>query len=131
MTADNVTQMVTPEPEPFDLDALAAEAAGKEPFRFRFGGQDYVLPADMNILAAAAFTHGDIYEGLELLLGVEQWDQMLNSEAVLTDAMLSGLFDKYQSHMGIDVGESSASTVSSKSTVRPSKRTSSGVTRRR
>lgn len=113
----------------FNLDAVVSESAGKGPFRFQFGGDEYELPPDMNIIAAAAMAGGEIYEGLKLLLGHEQWKRMRESDSVLTDAMLSALFTAYQEHMGVDMGESSASTVSSKPTVRPSRRTSNGVTR--
>ena len=39
--------------EVFDLDAIGAEARG-EPFRFRFGGEDYELPPSIDMLAVPA-----------------------------------------------------------------------------
>lgn len=115
----------------FDLDALAAEADGAAPFEFTFGGEGYQLPGSFDMRAAAALSAGKVYEGLELLLGVDQWARMQAADQVLTDAMLGALLDRYAEHAGVSLGESSASTSSSKSTVRPSKRTSNGSTRRR
>lgn len=115
----------------FDLDALAAEADGKEPFRFQFGGEAYELPAEMDIRGAAALASGRVYEGLQMVLGDEQWERMQAADTVLTDKMLQALFEKYAEYTGASLGESSASTVSSRSTVRPSKRTSNGSTRSR
>ena len=115
----------------FDLDALAAEAEGVSPFEFTFGGESYQLPGQFDMRAAAALSAGKVYEGLELLLGGDQWARMQTAEQVLTDAMLGALLDRYAEHTGVSLGESSASTSSSASTVRPSKRTSNGSTRRR
>jgi hypothetical protein len=115
----------------FDLDALAAEADGKEPFRFQFGGEAYELPSELDIRGTAALSSGRVYEGLQMLLGDEQWQRMQDADAVLTDRMLGALFEAYAEHAGLSLGESSASTDSSRSTVRPSKRTSNGTTRRR
>jgi hypothetical protein len=115
----------------FDLDALAAEAEGVTPFEFKFGGEMYELPGSFDMRAAAALSAGKVYEGLEMLLGADQWSRMQAAEQVLTDTMLGGLLDRYAEHAGVSLGESSASTSSSASTVRPSKRTSNGSTRRR
>jgi hypothetical protein len=115
----------------FDLDALAAEADVVAPFEFTFGGESYELPGSFDMRAAAALSAGKVYEGLELLLGQSQWARMQTADQVLTDTMLGALLDRYAEHTGVSLGESSASTSSSPSTVRPSKRTSNGSTRRR
>lgn len=115
----------------FDLDALAAEAAGAAPFEFTFGGETYELPGQFDMRAAAALSAGKVYEGLESLLGAAQWARMQAAEQVLTDTMLAALLDRYAEHTGVSLGESSASSSSSRSTGRPSKPTSNGSTRRR
>jgi hypothetical protein len=114
--------------EVFDLDAVAREAAG-EPFRFRFGGEDYELPSHVDIRAIAKLSIGQFYEALQLMLGDEQWQRMLAADAVFDDQTLRSLMEAYAAHSGTELGESSASTGSSRSTVRPSKRTSNGTTR--
>ena len=115
----------------FDLDAMAAEAEGREPFRFMFGGVEYELSPDLDFRVVAQLNKGLIYEGLARLLGAEQWERMQASDQLLTEDMLAKLFEAYQAHTGTSLGELSASTSSSVSTVRPSKRTSNGSTPRR
>lgn len=115
----------------FNLDAVAAEAEGRPPFLFVFGGEEYELPGEVNMIAAGALSEGLIFKGLEWLLGPDQWVRMQDSETVLTDGMLSALFEKYQEHVGTTMGESPASTRSSLRAVKPSRRTSNGTTKRR
>lgn len=114
--------------EVFDLDAVARDATG-EPFRFRFDGEEYELPPQMDFRAVARLTVGQLYEAMELALGADQWQRVLDAEAVLTMDAITKLFEAYSLHGGLALGESSASTGSSRSTVRPSKRTSGGTTR--
>jgi hypothetical protein len=112
----------------FNLDALASEGDGRAVFEFTFGGETYELPPEMDVRAASALSAGRVYEGLGMLLGDVQWSRMQAAEQILTEKMLSALLQEYAAHMGIDLGESSASTGSSRSTGRPSKRTSNGST---
>ena len=58
--------------EVFDLDALAAEAKG-EPFRFKFGGEEYELPPSVNIIAIAYAQEGKLGAALRALMTPEQW----------------------------------------------------------
>lgn len=107
----------------FDLDALAAEARG-EPFRFRFGGDDYEMPPNVDIRAALAANEGRILDAFSILLGAEQWQRMLDSESTLDSDLFDKLMQAYYAHIGTSVGESRASSSSSKSTAGPSRRTS-------
>ena len=110
---------------PFDLDAVAREAEG-EPFSFTFGGEEYELPPQPDILGAAAATGGRLDVLLRRLLGDDQWNRLLDSPATFTNEHLQALMDAYGAHLGIDMGNSQASPSFYKSTVAPSKRTSSG-----
>jgi hypothetical protein len=110
---------------PFDLDAVAREAEG-EPFPFTFGEEEYVLPPQPDLLAVAAASGGRLDQLLRRLLGEEQWNHMLESPATFTAAHLEALMNAYGEHLGIDMGNSEASPSFYKSTVAPSKRTSSG-----
>lgn len=119
----------------FDLDALESEGT---PFRFTFGGERYEFPADLD------FALIDLIEGLsdeptkvdvtiltrlaKRLFGPEQWARVEASGASFGVVRLIGLMNAYQKHLGVSLGELQASAGSSKSTVRPSKRTSNGST---
>lgn len=93
----------------FDLDAVLREEDG-EPFHFRFGGEDYSLPAHPDVRAGLAFDAGRAEEGLQLLLGPDQWARLKASPATLTEAGFVALMDAYQKHLGVGLGESQAST---------------------
>ena len=112
----------------FDLDALTAEEAG-EPFRFRFGGEMYELPARVDLRMALALEAGRLGETLERLLGPDQWERLQASPAVLDGPAFQALLVKYLGAQGMTVGESSASSASSGSTVKPLRPTSNGSTR--
>ena len=112
----------------FDLDAFAAEAdAQREPFRFRFGGEDYELPGHIDFRFGLALEQGDGIGALRRMLG-DQWDRLVAAEATLTGPMARALIEKYLAHCGQTAGESSASSGSSASTARRSKRTSQRAT---
>jgi hypothetical protein len=113
--------------EPFDLDALAAEADG-EPFRFVFGGETYELPAEPDFRVGVALGRGDSVEAMRLMFG-EHWDRVLASKTRLTGSMAGKLLKAYMAHTGNNVGESKASSSSSKSTAGRSKRTSRATTK--
>lgn len=111
--------------EPFDLDALESEG---KPFPFRHGGEDYELPPSIDLRVALAEEAGKIDEALRLLLGTEQWDRIVASEAVFDSTKFVALMEAYKKHLGVAAGESLASSPSSGSTGGPSKRTSKRTT---
>lgn len=115
--------------EVFNLDALQNDA-NQEPFRFTHGGEEYTLPANPDLLAGVAFQRGDAEGGLRRLLGGDQWARITASDAVLDTGKFVKLMAAYEAHIGATAGELAASSNSSKSTARPSKRTSNGTTRR-
>lgn len=88
----------------FNLDAVQSDATG-EPFPFTFGGEDYTLPATVDIIAAAALEGGKLYEGLHRLLGDEQWERLLASPSVLDTDRLKALMEAYAEHIGLSLGE--------------------------
>lgn len=88
----------------FDLDAVANEATAA-PFEFTFGGGAFTLPPAIDVLAVAAIEQGRLYEGLHRLLGDEQWERMVASEAVFDESKLVALLDAYGKHIGISLGE--------------------------
>jgi len=111
----------------FNLDAVVSESEAL-PFEFTFGGEDYVLPAQVDLLAAASLEGGKLYEGLRRMLGDAQWDRLVAAKSVMDDVKLKALMEAYAAHVGLSLGESEGSTVSSKSTAGPSKPTSNGST---
>lgn len=116
----------------FNLDkAIAEESPTRQPFTFVFDGITYELPAEIDIRAVAAISNGRMDDGLRLLLNPEQWEAIQASPKLFSSSVLDKLFAAYAAHVnGTPMGESSASTGSSKSTGRPSKRTSSTTTKR-
>lgn len=93
----------------FDLDAVHHEATA-EPFEFIFGGNTYTLPPSVDMFAVTALQRGDLYGGLSRLLGAEQLDQMLASDAVFDEKRLAALMEAYGKHLGVTLGESAGST---------------------
>lgn len=128
--------------EVFDLDALYAEQR-KAPFQFRWSGETWELPAfsdiDWRALQLAveieSLANVDNVADVDVTIiqrmfgyafspeQAERWERVPQS----TTAMIA-LFGQWQRHGGADMGESSASTDSSASTGRPSRRTSTGTT---
>lgn len=108
----------------FDLDAVIAERDAKEPFAFTFDGAEYTMPNDVDVRVIDLLMEGELAGALELLLGDEQWSAIVASPKTLGTAALGDLVTAYFTHVGVDMGESSASTRSFKSTARPSKLTS-------
>lgn len=120
--------------EEFDLDLDALDALEREvvgaPFRFQFGGESYEIPYEVDTGALACVADpAHLYQGMQRLLGDEQWQRVLDSKTVLTRNRLKILLDAYMAHVGSGVGESSASSVSSNRAARRSKQTSNGTTR--
>lgn len=95
--------------EVFDVDAALAEKA-REPFRFRFGGEEYELPPGIDLRAVPAITSGDLMGGFRRLFGAEQWSKIEAAEAVLDTDVVMVLLDAYLAHSGVTLGESRGST---------------------
>lgn len=95
----------------FDLDAVSNEDEGI-PFEFTFGGEKYALPATPDVLAASLFSVGNLYGGLQRMLGDKQWERILASPKTMDQDTLGKLLAAYKAHAGADVGESAASTSS-------------------
>ncbi len=126
--------------EPLDLDARRAarrEARGGTP-SVRFGGEDFALPADLDVDLADGFNSrlqdGTARDALEFLFGAEQWERFWSHKPTYDD--LADLLDAIPRMYGLGdddsgdgLGKSAASSASSKSTGKRSRRTSSGTTR--
>ena len=122
--------------EIYDLDAIYAEVRA-EPFRFRWSGRDWELPnfGDIDLRAAGlvaqieTLADEDNKTGtIELLSKVFEYSfgeeqAALWAKTAQNVSALMKLFEAWQKHSGTSVGEPSASTGSSPSTGRPSKRT--------
>lgn len=98
---------------PFDLDAVAAEAAENgQPFEFTFGGDRYELPPRIDIRAIAFLAKGDVFDALRTLLGADQIDRLMAADAVFNDAVFAKLIEAYAAHQNVTTPESLASTSS-------------------
>lgn len=97
--------------EVFDLDAIGAEARG-EPFRFRFGGEEYELPPSIDMLAVPAMVSGDILGGFRRLFTADQWERLKASPATMDLPRVLELVRRYADHSGVSLGEFVASTSS-------------------
>lgn len=110
----------------FDLDAFIAEVE-RTPFVFTFGGEEFTWPGGIDVRMTTLLAEGKLDEALRVLNG-EQHARFMQAWAghngVLDNEVIRGLFGAHASHVGSSLGESSASTGSSKSTERPSKPTS-------
>lgn len=115
---------------PFDLDKLIKErpktGARKKKFSFTFDGTEFVLPNEVDMLAVRAAAQYDFVTALQRVLTPEQYALIVASTTMLTQESLGELLHAYFSHLtGLsDPGKSSGSANSSKSTPKPSKRTS-------
>lgn len=97
--------------EVFDLDALVNDG---EPFRFKFGGEDYEMPPDIDLTSIALLDRGDPERALERILGEGQWKRMVDSPHAFGVKQLMALLDAYSKHLGMDsLGGSLASIASS------------------
>lgn len=116
----------------FDLDAFIAESLG-EPFVFKFGGEKFTLAPAPDMRIIAEFDGGDMTECLRRTFGAEydRFAAVPPEKGILTRDGLLELLKRWAMHQRASLGESSASTGSSKSTGRPSKRISNGSTRSR
>lgn len=94
--------------KPLDLDALAAEQ-DREPFRFVFGGEEYEIAAEVDILVGSLLKQRRNDDAMRRLLGDEQWERMHRSPAVLTMEKAQALVEGWLVHCGATMGESAAS----------------------
>lgn len=111
----------------FQLDAVEHEAKA-ELFEFEFDGDTYTLPPDFDMRHAAMFTGGDVLGGLEAVLGTEQWERLDSSPKVLSIKRVNALLEAWCEHIGVELGESTASSRSSRRAAARSKPTSNGST---
>jgi hypothetical protein len=116
--------------EVFDLDALIRERE-QQPFRFRFGGDDYEFPPSVDLRLAKTIEQlpkagvGGMVDLLRDLLGPDQWARLEASESVFDLVTFMALLDRYGEHLGSSMGESVASSSSSKPSAKRSRPTSS------
>lgn len=84
----------------------------------------------MDVLALAALGRGDTMTGVRRLFTAEQYARLEASDTRFTNETLQDFLEKLTQHMaGVSVGESKASSRSSKSVTGPSKRTSAASTK--
>jgi hypothetical protein len=97
----------------FDLDAVEAEEAG-EPFPFKFGGHEYVLPhvQDMDRKVLVAADQGEKAAMDELFRTGLGDDYELFNEQPMKLRTLEALFKNWLKHCGLEPGELQASTSS-------------------
>ncbi len=107
----------------------------RAPFEFVWDGRDWELPhmrdVDIELLREIQGTDNmDLDAILALMprLFVKATDRQAWKDTAKPSAILIDIFSDWLAHAGQDAGESSASTDSSASTERPSKRTSTGST---
>lgn len=84
--------------EVFDLDALEADG---EPFRFRHGGSDYELPADIDLTTVAVIGSGDFERAMERLLGEDVWKGIVQSGKPFGVKKMLTLLEAYAKHLGV------------------------------
>lgn len=94
--------------KPFDLDALAAEAAG-EPFRFTYGGREWVIPrvdeVDKRIIDADPENWAR--EAFRLAFG-DQWAEF--NDVPMSLRTLNALLEEWARYSGLNLGEAAASS---------------------
>lgn len=104
--------MTTNDHQVFDLDAAVADRAdGIEPFRFRFGGEEFTCtsPNDFDVREVGeVINSADPAMQLALILGSE-WERLEAIEAVFTLRHTEVLVTQWLDHYGLDSGKSSGS----------------------
>lgn len=113
--------------ETYVVEALSRDAL-EDPWPFEFDGETYYLPNDFDIRAAACLATGELFAGMRLLLGEDQWDRVCKSPRIFTAKAMVNLVNAYSAAIGADLGELQASSDSSPSTATRSKPTSNGTT---
>lgn len=114
----------------FDLDALKFEET-TEPFKFKFGGQEFEIPTHYDPRIFRRAGQGDLAGALLAMIGDAQFERLDAIDQPFDERHMSALFKAWAASDLVTVGEAKASSRSSKSTRRPSKPTSSATTRRR
>lgn len=109
----------------FDLDAFIRS---REPFTFTFGGREWTWPPNGDLRADVALARGDLGGALRWLFDDEQAVAFMEAGHGLDVEALRALFDAYAEHRGTRLGESSASSASSKPTAKRSRQTSKSTT---
>lgn len=114
----------------FDLDAfIASQDPG--PFVFTFGGQEWTWPPkpDLRSIGHLVANPPRWIDALQLMFKPADWERFIEQTGGgLSDDAIIELFRRHATHAGSSLGESSASSDSSKSTARPSKQTSKPTT---
>lgn len=106
--------------EPLNLDEIAASV--DEPFRFRFGGQDFQFPNDPDVVVWELLAANQLQSFLAVLLGDDDYkrmDEIPTAVASMTKERLTALIEGYQKHLGMEAPKSSGPNRSYRRTVRP------------
>lgn len=108
----------------YDLDALVVEAENAPPFKFKWRGEVWQMPLmnAMQFRDQLDLENATVEESMRLIMGEDQFEQFI-AEPISTGRMRD-LIAAWQRFQGLEPGESAASSRSSRSTARPSKRTS-------
>ena len=108
----------------FDLDSLVVEAEGSKPFVFRWREQSWEMPLmdALDLSDQLALENATVEESLRIIMGGEQWDRFI-AEPIST-GRTRALIKQWRKWQGLNEGESRASSRSSVSTARRSRRTS-------
>jgi hypothetical protein len=112
----------------YKVEALSREAL-EDPWEFEFDSVTYRLPSDFDMRAAAALSVGNLEAGLRIMLGEDQWKTLCESQLIFGVNQLSDMIGAYCEAIGVELGESKASSRFSSNTATPSKRTSNGTTK--
>lgn len=107
----------------FDLNAVAAEAAGKRraPFTFHWGEgddrEDFTVEVTGDLRWALALQGKDLYKTLVRLLGKEDFERLDAVDKPFTEVEAAALIEAFTKHVGADSGKASPRSKRSKITV--------------
>ena len=110
-----------------DLGRARLEAVGKKRHVVVFKGKRFQLPVELPLTFQVYLARGDTEEALRALFDGKAPDFLALNPSAPDYVELAN--QVAQLYVGMGTGESSASGASSKSTSRPSRRTSNGSTR--
>jgi hypothetical protein len=94
--------------EPLNLDDIAASV--DEPFTFVFGGEEFELPADPDVVVWEMLSTNRLQAFLMATLGDDAYARMADipaDVATMTRERLAALLEAYQKHLGIEAPKSS------------------------
>jgi hypothetical protein len=96
--------------EPFDLDAVIAEAGEPVRFEFTFGGEAFHMPAaaDIDVVMVEQIEGASEGSTMRTLLGDDQWERLVALRAAghrLSGRHLAALLEAWQAHVGVELGE--------------------------